>query len=296
MGDGGGSAADDPAAPRPLAVQLYTLRRELEENADAVFLAIAEIGFPAVETVSQFGLARDQRAAAAGWALPAETVRRLADRYGLRVCAAHTGLPEGPEADAVLAEQELLENDLLIVSSLGAVCGLSDGDLDRRDTLERVADRFNAAAARAAKRGMRIGFHNHHWEWRSAIDGRPGYEVLWDHLDPSVVAEVDMYWAQVAGRDPADVIAKLGRRAQLAHVKDGPLEAGRPNTAVGTGSASIAGPLAAAPHMRWHVVEFDECATDTLVAVAASARWLVEAGISQGRDGARFGDRGTAAR
>ena len=127
---------------------------------------------------------------------------------------------------------------------------------------------------------MRIGFHNHFWEWRGTIDGRPGYEVLWDHLEPSVLAEVDMYWAQVAGRDPADVISKLGARAQLVHVKDGPLRVDRPMTAVGAGSASIPGLLAAAAHARWHIVELDECETDIFAAVAESARWLETAGLS----------------
>jgi sugar phosphate isomerase/epimerase len=127
---------------------------------------------------------------------------------------------------------------------------------------------------------MRIGYHNHFWEWNSTIDGRPGYDVFWDYLHPSVVAEVDIYWAQVAGRDPAQVLAGLGPRAELVHCKDGPLVLGEPMTPVGTGQMDIPAALAAGQSLRWHIVELDECATDIFEAAGASAAWLVDHGLS----------------
>ena len=47
---------------------------------------------------------------------------------------------------------------------------------------------------------------------------------LFDALDPDVIAEVDIYWAKVGGVDPAALVAELGERAALLHVKDGPAE------------------------------------------------------------------------
>jgi sugar phosphate isomerase/epimerase len=271
------------AVPRPLAVQLYTLRNELTADAERVFRRIAEMGIEAVEPVSPFGVPVELREACAGWAIEGGRLRALLDRYELAVCSAHTTLPEGSDDATVMREQELLGNDLMIVSSLTALAECDETAWENRESLMRVAERFNVAAERAARQGMRVGFHNHYWEWDTIIDGRPAFDVFWDHVDSTVVAEVDLYWAQVAGRDPREVIAALGSRAELVHVKDGPLQRDAPNMAVGAGSADVAGPLTAAEFVRWHIVEFDECETDVVAAVAQSADWLVDQGLSTRR-------------
>lgn len=236
-----------------------------------------------VEVPSTIGLAPAVREAVAPWTVEARRLKRLLGDSGLVVCSAHTGLPEGEDAESLFEEQELLGNDLLIVPSLSALPNGANDDLDTLEMLKRTAERFNAAASFAATRGMRVGYHNHFWEWSSSIDGRPAWDVFWDHLDRSVVAELDIYWAQVAGCDPAQVIADLGPRAQLVHVKDGPLVVDQPMTAVGTGRAAIAPALGASEHVRWHIVEIDESATDIFEAVEQSARWLVDQGFSSDR-------------
>lgn len=282
---GGGS--EPSPGPRPLAVQLYTFRRELTVDAEAVFRRIADMGYTGVEPVSPLALPPQLRREAAGWALDAPELKRLLDDSGLVVCSAHTTLPESADESAVFREQELLGNDVLIVSSPGVLLGGADTDLAARDSLLRLAERFNAAAQRAATRGMRVGYHNHWWEWSARIDGRPGYDAFWDHLDPSVIAEVDLYWAQVAGQDPSAVIARLGPRAQLVHVKDGPLERDEPMSAVGAGRADIATPLAAGRYLSWYIVELDESETDVFDAVAESARWLIDRGLGARSPGVR---------
>src|SRR5436190_2074392 len=78
---------------------------------------------------------------------------------------------------------------------------------------------------------------------------------LFDALDPEIVAEVDIYWAQVGGVDPAALLGELGDRVALLHVKDGPAEDPRQSmVAVGDGVVDIEGVLAAAPIARWHIV------------------------------------------
>lgn len=262
---------------RPLAVQLYTVRDRLAADPATTIAALADLGFAGVEPVGHAGL---PGASTSDWTHAAVGLKRLLDEHGLAVCAAHTALPERNNANAVFDEQELLGNKVMIVSSLHVVPGASITDLDTLDTLKRIADRFNSSAALAADRGMRIGYHNHFWEWQVKIHGRWAYEVFWEHLDPSVVAEVDIYWAAVAGQHPAEVIAALGPRAELVHVKDGSLVVGEPNMAVGSGAVDVAGALAAGEWSRWHIVEFDACATDLFTALRDSADWLVENNLS----------------
>ena len=76
----------------------------------------------------------------------------------------------------------------------------------------QLAERFNRAAELARSRGMRVGYHNHFWEFGTDFDGRSGLDVFYELCEPDVVAEIDIYWAQVGGRDPVDLVRTLGDR------------------------------------------------------------------------------------
>jgi len=116
------------------------------------------------------------------------------------------------------------------------------------------------------------------------VDGRTGLEHLFDAVGPSVFAEVDVYWAQVGGVDPASLIARLGSQVRLLHIKDGPAdEKSSPHVAVGSGVIDFPSIVAASTDVAWHIVELDACATDMFEAVEVSERWLVGQGISRGR-------------
>jgi sugar phosphate isomerase/epimerase len=263
-------------APRPMALQLWTVREDLEADAAATLQRVAARGFTAVET---YGLGAGDVAPAERVARAAAT-RRLLDNAGLVACAAHGRLPGGAELDAVLDELRELGADCLVVPSPGSVDGCGSAFSDA-DGVRALAERLNAAAERAAARGVTIGYHNHWQEWGTVGDGRTGYDLLWERLDPGVVAEVDVYWARVGGQDPAAVIAGLGERCRFLHVKDGPADTVRPQTPLGEGVLDLDAALAAGPHARWHVVELDECDTDRLDAARAGGDWLVARGWSR---------------
>ena len=98
-----------------------------------------------------------------------------------------------------------------------------------------------------------------------------------------MIAEVDIYWAQVGGSDPKEIVTELGPRVGLLHVKDGPADSPKhPMVAVGDGVVDIPGVLDASPSARWHIVELDRCATDMFEAVERSYDYLVGGGYSGG--------------
>jgi sugar phosphate isomerase/epimerase len=230
---------------------------------EAVLRRIADIGYVGVEPAG-FG------------DLTAKDFRRVLDDTGLTLSSAHTALPVGSSTNEVLDDMETIGATMLIAS------GRPD-EFASLESVEKCADKFNAAAANAAGRGMAIGYHNHFWEFEGTVDGQVPYEALHARLDPSIVAEVDIYWATVGGKDPADVIRGLGSKARYLHVKDGPVEPKMPMTAVGQGKVDIEGALAAANDAQWHIVELDECATDMFTALEDSHRYLVGRGLSAGR-------------
>jgi sugar phosphate isomerase/epimerase len=102
-------------------------------------------------------------------------------------------------------------------------------------------------------------------------------------VDPGVFFEVDTYWAQTGGVEAADLVRKLGAKAPLLHIKDGPCVKGEPMTAVGDGVMDVGAIVnAGKPYTEWMIVELDACATDIIEAVAKSYSYLVGKGFAHG--------------
>jgi sugar phosphate isomerase/epimerase len=276
----------------PLSAQLYSLGALPAEDPSAVVAKLAELGYVGVEPVLATGSSDAMREFARSMgaedlpAVDAHALKRALDEHGLVAHASHVQLPEGDVAEAILDEQELLGSTMIVVPALfdaEANTVESFADLDR---IKRLAERFNVAAERARPRGIRVGYHNHFWEFATDFDGRSGLELFYELVEPDVFAEVDIYWAQLGGRDPLDLVRTLGERAVLLHVKDGDGTLGSPSCALGSGVVDLTGVLTAATAATWHVVELEGIGPDAIwPALEASARHLVDAGLSTGRSG-----------
>lgn len=267
--------------PRPLAVNLFSVRRELIRDFEATLARLAEIGFAGVEPMV-FGpvpLERLPEEMRVPVPEPAEFAALL-ERLGLRTASLHAPLPEADVADYVFAYAEALATDQLVLASFMALPNAANAHADA-GVLAAAIERFGAAAEAAAKRGVSLGFHNHHFEWEVDLDGRFAWDVFWDGVDARVNAELDVYWAQTAGRDPVAETRALGSRCRRIHLKDGPCVLGEPQVALGAGRVDIEACANAAVHADWHIVELDDCATDMFEALAESRRFLVERGLSQ---------------
>jgi sugar phosphate isomerase/epimerase len=253
------------AAPPPISVQLYSLRAEVAVDFPGVLARLGAKGYAGVELAGFGGLNAAQLAGALS-------------RAGLELSSAHVGFARPDEFAAALDDHRVLGCTTAVVPAMHA-----DG-FEGLDAVQKTADRINGLVDVARERGMTLGYHNHWWELTRMPDDRPALLHLFEHLAPDLVAEVDVYWAQVGGCDPAELVAALGSRVALLHVKDGPAdEPPSPMVAVGDGAVDIPGVLAAAPDARWHVVELDRCATDMFDAVERSYDYLVRGGYSRGR-------------
>jgi sugar phosphate isomerase/epimerase len=242
----------------PLGLQLYTVRDQLASGRSAVLEAIRGFGYAAVEP---YDVLTDP-----------EALRADLDEAGLAVCAVHAKAL-GEDADAQFDGASTVGADTVIVPW---------ADPERfadADAIAALARELNEAAARAAGRGLRFGYHNHAFEL-AVVGGRTGLEALADALDPAVLLEVDTYWAAVGGQDVPALLGRLGDRVRYLHVKDGPVTKDDPMTAVGGGRMPVAEILAACPSAEWHVVELDRCATDVLTAVRDSLGWLTSHGLA----------------
>jgi len=263
---------------KPIALNLFSVRRQLIADFEGTLERIAAMGYQGVEPMV-FGpiplelLPEDMRVPTPD----AERFRQILDGLGLETASLHAPLPEGDVADWVLEFAQTLGTDQLILASWLALPKAANAHTDAA-LIPRVVERFDAACELAAKHGLRVGFHNHHFEWEHDLGGRSAWEIFWGAVDERVVAEVDVYWAQTAGRDPVAEIEKLGTRVRRIHLKDGPAVLGEPQVALGEGRVDILACARAAVHADWHIVELDECAGDVFEALDTSRRYLAAQG------------------
>jgi sugar phosphate isomerase/epimerase len=250
--------------PAPIALQLYTVRELAAKDYAATVRKVAEIGYVGVEPAGFPGTTACQAA-------------KLFKSLGLEVCSAHMPLPVGERQNQVLDDAGMLGIKRL-------VSGFGPDRFTKLDDIKKACDVFSLAGEIAASHGMSFSIHNHWWEFQKlAGTDRWVYEIMLEHLSPTVCFQIDTYWVKVGGADPVSVIKKIGKRAPLLHIKDGPGVKDQPMLAAGTGVMDFPSIVkAAAKTADWHIIELDRCATDMMTAVAESYAYMVGKGLSRG--------------
>jgi sugar phosphate isomerase/epimerase len=294
-----------------LAVQLYTLRAHTQTLADlrATLKKVADIGYTAVElsAVEQLD--------------PQDVARALAD-HGLKAVSAHTAWERFPhDLDAVIAEYRLWDCRRLVIAGLPgeyysaaglqrflrelppvtarlAAAGIDFvyhnhshelARLENGDWLRVCAvpvpifDRLRAQPAPGPSTGAQPRSLSP--SPPDAVGGHTWLAQLFDRTDPrQVKAELDTYWIQHGGGDPAAWIRRYAGRVPLLHLKDMCITPQREQryAEVGAGNLNWPAILAAAADagVECYIVEQDECyARDPFDSVALSFRFLHSLGL-----------------
>ncbi|MBG6055484.1 sugar phosphate isomerase/epimerase [Salinibacterium sp. CAN_S4] len=236
----------------PLSVQLYTVRGALASDPAAALERIAGLGFTTVEL---FGILER-----------VDMFEELLPRFGLTPSSAHATLL-GTDLVPVLDAARRLGVKTVIDPNIRPETWTDS------DAVVRAANELNSVARVAADLGITVGYHNHWWEFGD-LDGTTGLEAFADNLDPSVVLEVDTYWAQVGGVSAVGLLERLGDRVRFLHVKDGDISKDdKAQVAVGNGRMPVAEVLAAAPQAL-RVIELDDFEGDVFDALADSVTFL----------------------
>jgi sugar phosphate isomerase/epimerase len=259
------------------SVQLYSVRDAIAADLSGSVARLAEIGFTKVEP---YGFADN----------PTEIAAALA-AAGVTAPSGHSAVIDADDPQRFFDAAKEIGIETVIDPFIPS---------DRWQTADDakvIAERVNELAELAAGHGLRFGYHNHQWEFTNKVDGRPIYDLFVEQLSPSVVLELDTFWATVGGADTPAVLRSLGDRVQLLHIKDGKVSgdiatalpssesalivpealaaAFENQTPAGQGDVDVRAILAAAPHAL-RVVEFDAYSGDVFEGIAASFAWLAE--------------------
>ncbi len=223
--------ASQPTTPDRLGrlgVGLFTLPKSLERDFEGTLAMLAGLGYQEVEFFGPYPFSAPS--AQEGWKAASQTlgfsgsgffgrtrrqVREALDRNGLTSPSMHVDLE---------TLRDRLEQIGEAAHEIGwRYVGIPSIPDDRRRTLDdyrRMADELNAIGQRAKPMGVKVLYHNHGYGL-TPLEGQLPARVLFDRLDPSVVAlEMDIFWTVAGGADPVELLDVYPRLYRLMHVKD----------------------------------------------------------------------------
>jgi sugar phosphate isomerase/epimerase len=238
----------------------------LPGNLDDMLAQVAAAGYTAVETVGDHGCSAGE-------------MRALLDRHGLRVISSHLQLEAlRDHLPEVIAFNQAIGNDTLVAPYIASLHGEGRAGvfLETGRLLGELARRCQAA-------GMRLLYHNHHWEMVE-IDGKLAIDWLFEGAGPALGFEPDLAWIVAGGVDPRTVLQRYTGRCLRVHVKDLAPTGERPEDAVldGVVMADVGSgtldwtrllPAAHAAGTAWYIVEHDN-PRDPVASISRSLAFL----------------------
>lgn len=198
-----------------IGIQLWSVRKAMEENAIETLKTLASIGFTDIECTGYeegkiYGMA------------PSEFKKVLADLgMTMQSCHVKTGNENPQQKRTMTNDWEGFCADNVEVGAKSVVCGyFHEGERKSIDDYKRHADLFNKCGEIAKKHGLNFAHHNHDFEFFE-LDGQVPYDLLLSQTDPNLVSfELDHYWTTKAGVKSLDYIDKHPGRFPIWHIKD----------------------------------------------------------------------------
>src|SRR5678816_3661417 len=192
-----------PSFKGPLGLQMYSLRFYEGTNGIAKLDKTKELGFRIIE-----GGAPGRMAAA--------DYLKLLEERGLRLVSTGTDYNRlKSDPDAAVAQAKALGVKFVMCSSIPHERGKFSEAKARE-----AAHVFNVAGEKFKNAGITFTYHCHGFEFIPHGDGTL-FDLIVKETKPEFVSfEIDVFWAQQGGADPAKLIEKHGSRFKLMHVKD----------------------------------------------------------------------------
>jgi len=237
-------------AKLPIALQLYSVRKDCEQDLPAVLDAVARMGYEGVEFAGYYDRSADE-------------LRALLDARNLQTVGTHIGIQTllGDELEKTVAFNQTLGNRYLIVP------GLPKEYRDSLDAWKRTAEVFNDLAEKVAPSGMQVGYHNHTVEFDKS-EGECAWDVFARGTRDDVVLQLDTGNAYHGGGDAVAYLRAYPGRSQTVHLKE--YSADKEKALIGEGDTDWQAVFQLCESVggtEWYIVEQETYAHPPLVTV-----------------------------
>ena len=100
--------------------------------------------------------------------------------------------------------------------------GIGSSPYDKNtEGLERLSSEIAKVIPAINQAGLKLMYHNHHWEFAKLDSGKLFIDELCERFTPEELGiTLDCYWVQAGGADPVQWIKKLHGRIDRIHFKD----------------------------------------------------------------------------
>lgn len=187
----------------PVALQLYTVRNEMEKNVAEALAKVKEIGYDYVEPAGLFGLS-------------GEEFKALLDKNGLKAICAHV-----PFADMTKDPCGVIETYKTIGCEYLAVPYLAEGQRPGDEGFDEVLKSIDAFGKKCHENGLTLLYHNHDFEFIKLENGQYGLDYMYSAVAAeNLQTELDTCWVNIGGENPAEFIKKYAGRCPVVHLKD----------------------------------------------------------------------------
>ena len=194
----------------PIALQLYSVRDELEKDFVGTLRKTKELGYDGVEFAGLYGHK------------PAE-VRDILSQIGLIPISAHV-----PFLDLVVDPEKVVGEYAEIGCKYIVIPYLLPEYRPGEEKFSEVISGAQAIGEAAKKAGMILLYHNHDFEFKK-IGGLFALDVLYNKVPSDLLkTQIDTCWVNVAGVDPSDYIRKYAGRSPVVHLKDFVMQGKKP--------------------------------------------------------------------
>jgi len=257
-----------------LAAQVYTIRDFIKE-ADAFaqsMIRLRAIGYVGV----QLDLEHHPD-------LPATVIQRACADAGLTICISHFDYDLfETDVDAIIERQQIWQCDQSAIVAMPRRY-----QEEGADGYRRFAADASAIGERLAAAGITLSYHNHSFEF-VRFGAQTGLEILYAESDPRYLhAELDSYWIQHGGGDPAAWIRRMAGRMGVVHYKDMAMLPNGQQTFAEVGEGNLNWPAIVEATVEsavpWIVVEQDRCQRDPFESLAMSYHYLQRFDSLKGR-------------
>ncbi|MBQ3639884.1 MAG: sugar phosphate isomerase/epimerase [Clostridia bacterium] len=186
----------------PVAIQVYSVRKEAESNLYGTLKKIKAMGYDGVEFAGRYKHT-------------SEEIREMCKDIGLVPISAHVAYLE-----MMSDPEQVLGEYAAIGCKFVAVPYLTEEYRPGTDKFPEVIKNIKKLGAIAKKLGMTLVYHNHDFEF-TKLNGKYALDILYDEVSPDLLeTELDVCWVNVGGEEPAAYLSKYAGRSHILHLKD----------------------------------------------------------------------------
>ena len=243
---------------KEFGIQIFSIRDHFGsiDGAKEAFLKLKEMGFSSIQTAGTYD------------GIKPEEFAKAAHDAGLIVCGTHYDWERiCDDVEGTISYHQTLGTTNIGIGGMPAYA---------RESLEGLKDfifKFNEMADVYSKRGFKLTYHNHSFEFKKFENNKTLFDYLVEGLNPLTTSFVlDTYWVQHGGADIRATIERLNGRIDILHLKDmaacvpyelkdGTLLNAPAITEIGNGNINFKDiiPLAEKCGVKYFVIEDDRC-------------------------------------